>query len=375
MKAREPKLYLAFPDGVLHYVCAECTALCCRGQGIGGSLKREMGHLLKLYPLLGTLAVRRRGNIVEFTNPTSGCQFLQSDLRCAIEVKHGKAYKPGVCVLFPFNRLGRIGRTVTIRPHFLCPLRLVVPARPGEVEGTHERVIEAVRETALVDESFHDRVPAFRLHPSERAGSVVAREECFRQACADGIGSRTFQQTLQSQLDEPSMLEAFVRRALALLGANAVLGSDEADPIDHVFHALAPALRLDMLHLGEPAILKALALGEAMVRSSLRLVSRIPTPQTVQSLLESISPALRLLARDTEPLRLPSVKRVKIPAFGDPAMTFAMFTAHRRAERGTPVLEALEQSVKPEMSAADRSVLLFELGMRAEAMRPQRKKG
>ena len=42
-------LFFAFPDGVYHYVCAECTALCCRGQGFGGSLEREMRTLLQIY--------------------------------------------------------------------------------------------------------------------------------------------------------------------------------------------------------------------------------------------------------------------------------------------------------------------------------------
>jgi hypothetical protein len=41
-----PELFFAFPDGVYDYKCAECTALCCKGHGFGGSLDREMRSLL-----------------------------------------------------------------------------------------------------------------------------------------------------------------------------------------------------------------------------------------------------------------------------------------------------------------------------------------
>ena len=35
----QPEIFFAFPDGVFHHVCAECTALCCRGQGFAGIKK------------------------------------------------------------------------------------------------------------------------------------------------------------------------------------------------------------------------------------------------------------------------------------------------------------------------------------------------
>jgi hypothetical protein len=72
----ETPLYMAFPDGVFHYVCAECTALCCRGDGFGGSLKREMPVLLTLYPALGSAVVSRQGSRLTFGTPAGGCFFL-----------------------------------------------------------------------------------------------------------------------------------------------------------------------------------------------------------------------------------------------------------------------------------------------------------
>jgi hypothetical protein len=57
-------LYMAFADGVYHYVCAECNALCCRGQGFGGNLKREIQPLFNHYPALESMAYMRKGNFV-----------------------------------------------------------------------------------------------------------------------------------------------------------------------------------------------------------------------------------------------------------------------------------------------------------------------
>ena len=170
-------LYFAFPDGAYHYVCAECTALCCRGQGFAGSLQREMRQLLTIYPALGSAATSRQGDIITFATPSGRCHFLDGDNLCRIEKEHGKALKPGVCGLFPFNVFTRIGDVVAISPHFMCPLRLQIPARPGRVEGTHARIETAVRESALLDRAYVEAhmVPS-RLHPALDADSVLERE-------------------------------------------------------------------------------------------------------------------------------------------------------------------------------------------------------
>ena len=55
-------------------------------------------------------------------------------------------------------------------------------------------------------------------------------------------------------------------------------------------------------------------------------------------------------------------------------MTFAMFAAHRLAEQGAPVLEALEESFREGLSTADRSVLLIELGARTDRATVRRKR-
>ena len=54
----------------------------------------------------------RRGNLIFVQSPRGSCYFIGEDNLCAIEQRHGKELKPGVCVLFPFNRLGRLGNDV-----------------------------------------------------------------------------------------------------------------------------------------------------------------------------------------------------------------------------------------------------------------------
>src|SRR5262244_2113350 len=143
IKPRHPasaELYMAFPDGVFHYVCAECNALCCRGDGFGGSLEKEFKPLFRIYPALESLVTFRKGDDIHLSNPRGRCIMLDDDRLCRIEKEHGKQIKPAVCTLFPFNSFVRIGNDVAITPHFLCPLRVQVPARPNEVEGTHAKI-------------------------------------------------------------------------------------------------------------------------------------------------------------------------------------------------------------------------------------------
>ena len=147
-------IFFAFPDGVFHHVCAECTALCCRGQGFAGSLKREMNFIFKNYPPLASLVTEREGDVVTVATPAGSCFFLRKDNLCQIELDHGRARKPGICLLFPFNDFSRIGNTLVVAPHFMCPLRLNLPAAPGSVEGTHANVAKAIQETTMGDADY-----------------------------------------------------------------------------------------------------------------------------------------------------------------------------------------------------------------------------
>src|SRR5437764_772500 len=86
MLSDSPDLYFAFPDGVLHHACPECTALCCRGQGFAGSAKREMNFIFKNYPQFGGMVQEREGDVVTCATPMGRCFFLRDDNLCQIEV-------------------------------------------------------------------------------------------------------------------------------------------------------------------------------------------------------------------------------------------------------------------------------------------------
>lgn len=366
---------MAFPDGVFHYVCAECTALCCRGQGFAGSLKREMPALLSIYPLLGRAAVSRQGSMVSFGTPLGRCFFLDEDNLCRIEKDHGKSLKPGVCSLFPFNRFARIGDVVAVFPHFMCPIRLCVPAQPGQVEGAHAAVESAARASGLLDREYVESyIPSVGLHASLDAEAVVKRELSFREACSRSIGQESFYETLKKESAARGDLEDFIRRASKVLGLEADSEPRKRDGIDDLLLALAPSHRISLLHTSSEAILRDLAIGELIVRQMAPL-STIPISlQGVNSLLSNVSPAVRLLARADEKLELASNANLKSAPFGDADMALSAFAALRKISGGTGVLQALEQAIKPGMPISDRSALLIQLGTQLEHTRLKRAK-
>ena len=96
-----------------------------------------MRQLLTLHPAVGTTATSRHGDVVTFSDAE---RWLPLPRR-GQPVPHPKGRWQGSqagasCTVFPFNSFSRIQKTVVVSPHFLCPLRLQVPARPGEVDGS-----------------------------------------------------------------------------------------------------------------------------------------------------------------------------------------------------------------------------------------------
>jgi hypothetical protein len=356
-------LYFAFPDGVFHYACAECTALCCRGQGFAGNLGREMGQLLEIYPELKSMAVGRRGELVSFATPAGRCHFLDGDDRCRIEKQLGKSLKPGVCSLFPFNSFTRIGRTVAIRPHFMCPLRLQVPARPGHVEGTHALLEPATRESALLEPGYVDAyIPPERLHPSETAASVLAREKAFCGLCSRSLGHGTFREVLFSASADPLQLQAHATRAARLLGLDVPSKAASRDDLDDLLLALAPSLRLYLLRLSGEGILRALALSEVVLRRVAPLTQGALTPQGAHQTITAVLPALHLLACADEPVDIPRRAGKHVPPFGDAEMIFAGHVILSSGESAGGITDLLESAMAPIADVADRTALLVELG-------------
>lgn len=80
--------------------------------------------------------MNRIGDVITVAMPLGRCAFLDDDRLCRIHKDHGTSLKPGMCVVFPLNLLRTIGPVVTVAPVFgLCPLRLQLPPRPGDVDG------------------------------------------------------------------------------------------------------------------------------------------------------------------------------------------------------------------------------------------------
>lgn len=370
-----PELYFAFPEGSLQYVCEECDALCCRGQGFAGSLKREMGPLLQIYPTLGAFATDRRGDEVTFTTPAGRCFFLQDDRLCRIHLEHGLALKPAVCRAFPFNRLVRIGTTVAVAPHFMCPLRLVSPARPEEVESAYDRVAWNLRESGLLaapealSGAERPRLPA-----GVTARAAVAREVQLRERCAAALGRGTFRSVLEAAAADPAAFRAAPPRVLSLLGCAEPAG--EPDEIDAVLLAIAPALRLSLLPLPADGMLLALAAAEGLVRSAGSLSGRTPTPQAAWSIAAGAMPLLLLLGRGDAPVGLrPGSRPPRLPPFGGARSALAAYTFLRLGAGPAGTLELLERAAEETGDLVERTVLLRRLGEIVERTRPRRAGG
>ena len=350
-------IFFAFPDGVFHHVCAECTALCCRGQGFAGSLKREMNFVFRNYPPLASLVTEREGDIVTVATPTGRCFFLRNDNLCQIELDHGRARKPGICLLFPFNDFSRIGNTLVVAPHFMCPLRLNLPAAPGMVEGTHANVAKAIKETNLGEADYvRGFVGTAKLPPGKSASEVLDREREFCNRCTESLGKARFHDVLAESSEDSSALWAFRKRVAKLLGWTVPAQQDSRDALDDILIASAPAYRVESLHLSDEALLRFLTLSELLVRRVFSISIGAPTLQGVYGVIEDMRPALRLLAWGD---KKPPLKKVslKSPEFGDSNLVdSAQKFLNWMPVKG--VLPALEKALPTKFSAADRIVVI-----------------
>lgn len=371
-----PDLYFAFPDGVLNYVCAECTALCCKGFGFGGSLERHVRSLFILYPELETTVVSRNADIVEMTTPQTGCHFLEHDNHCGIEYRHGKAAKPGVCSLFPFNVLRRMGPAIVVLPHYLCPLRVVVPPSPGAVEGTHSRLVRAVAESGMLGlDGRGTHLPSVPLRPGASFREVVSAEVAFRNAGSAALGERRFLDVVRDFASDPSAFDGEVRRSAGILGLRPFDRTNVRDRLDDVLLTLAPTIRLEYLRLSPDGVLRALALTELFVRTEAGLSDRMFEPQVTYRSATARRPAVQILAHGDEPLALKRKLPAKAPPVGDPQLTFAAFLAMRGLANGAGVATAFESAAKDMLSTSDRISLVMSIGAQVDPLLARRRDG
>jgi hypothetical protein len=352
-----PDIFFAFPDGVLHHVCAECTAICCRGQGFAGNLNREMKFIFQIYPQLSSLVTEREANVVTCATPAGRCFFLRNDNLCQIEIDHGREKKPGVCLLFPFNDFSRIGKTVVVSPHFMCPLRLNLPAAPGRVEGTHAVLEKSIRDTAMLESGYVDgHMGKADLPPGRNAGEILKREIAFRDLCGDALGRARFREVLDDSSADPAALRVFRKRVTKLLSWSTPPESEKRDTMDDMLLAIGSALRIEALHLTDEGLLRVLALSEMLARRVYVMSQGPATLQGIYGVVEDMRPALRLLAWADD---APTMKKVplKSPEFGDPDLvSSAQKFLNWMPSKG--VLPALERVFDRKFSAADRTVLI-----------------
>lgn len=362
------KIYMPFPDGVFHYVCRECTMVCCyRSAEFDGSFRQEISQLIQLYPAMEIMAIQRRGDVVKFATPSGRCYFLEEDHRCGIEVRHGKEMKPTACRVFPFNNYSRLGKSFVVGLNFLCPLRLQVPARSGEVEGTHATIEAQLRESPYLRGSYFESLKQLSLGPQQKAQEVLKEEVRFRDACSLALGASGFADTLRDAAEEPGKLDSFVEWAAGLLSLDLSLRPAARDHIDDLLLSLASMLRLNSLFLPAGKRLRVLALSELALRRLLTLAGEHPagqadaaTPKGAFEILSRVAPALHLLAIADEPVTAPKRGMKNVPQFGVPEMTFAAFEVLRAAGRDESIAGVLEENLVT-LSLSDRMALLMDL--------------
>ncbi|MEK6334838.1 MAG: hypothetical protein AABM67_07815 [Acidobacteriota bacterium] len=333
-----------------------------------------MRTLYRIYPQIESMALRRTVDQITFATTADGCIMLDTDNFCRIEKELGKDKKPNICNLFPFNAFARIGKTVTVSPHFLCPLRAVLPARPGEVRGTHSLVEEDIRKSQILDEAYiKAAVSPLRIHPSLSEAATLKIEEQFRDLCSEALGKHSFREVLNEASMDAASLQAFATRAAQIMGLRVAKDPGPRDHIDDLLLAYAPVNRLGRLSLGPEAILRALAVAEFTVRWVWSDATKQPGLQGVANTVSQFAAIQMLLAHGDEPFDFGKISQKSLSMQG-PEITFAAFYAARQATSPLGLLAALDQAIEPSMSIADRSVFLLQLGSQMETVKSRKKR-
>jgi len=316
-----------------------------------------MNFIFKNYPPLASLVTEREGDVVTVATPAGRCFFLRNDNLCQIELDHGRARKPGICLLFPFNDFSRIGNTLVVAPHFMCPLRLNLPASPGKVEGTHASVAKAIQETAMGEADYvRGFVGTAKLPTGRTAQEILQRERSFRDMCGEALGRAKFRDVVEENSASPAELRSFRKRVAKLLSWSVPAQTEDRDGIDDILIASASAYRLESLYHTDEGLLRFLTLAELMARRVYQMSLSPATLQGVYGVIEDMRPALRLLAWDDEQ---PPLKKVvlKTPEFGDTKlMASAQKFLNLMPSRG--VIPALEKAFGPKFTADERMVIV-----------------
>jgi hypothetical protein len=359
-------LLFAFPDGVLDYSCSECNGLCCRGHTITENIMNKQSRLFQIYPALESAVIGINGTIVDLCSP-SKCFFLDDNNLCRIEKTHGKEYKFSVCRIFPFNSFAKINNVILITPNYLCPLRLKLPAMPGEVAGTYQELRCDILNSGLLDNIS----TLSTFHATENPYEFLQREMNFCDLCNKRLGKYRFRETLDEITKDKNDLRIFLNRALGVLRIKDTTNIRDMDLIDNQLHTISPQLRLTMHRLSPEARIRALLLYEVILRRLSSLGKGSKSLKEAFRIFTALSPMLRLLARYSERVSVPLSYENSVslpPKIKYGPLVQAAYAAVLYAKKGKTTMEVIENALEPEISPALRSAFLGEFARWLEGL-------
>lgn len=162
-----------FNDDAIGYDCAACEGKCCRQNG-DLHLNND-ADLVNIQAISGN-AIHVFGNSLDNPSTTTvklsntECFYLADDFRCSIEVEHGREKKPLNCILFPFNRLITINKTIYVDAAPSCPISSSFADSSTAHRVSHEELHANIR---LIEERLgsYDEYKAhsFAISPEEHA--------------------------------------------------------------------------------------------------------------------------------------------------------------------------------------------------------------
>ncbi len=342
------QFYFTFPDGMLDYDCARCTALCCRGQGLSAHAERELVPLLRREPGLAVWTTGRNGSIVRFTTPAGRCMFLDPTDRCSIERDSGRELKPSLCRAFPFNRVSVLGDTWVVAPHLLCPMSLR-PAKHRDAAGNHERVAAELLADGWVDQPFSK----VALHASETPAQWLRAEAELRDACARALESRTPTPIWDELCDDDTRL---VTEVAELFG----LRTQSSDPnLERHVLALAPVWSSGSARLTARMRRRLVVLARLLVGEALRVGTAPVTLQSCDTFVAQRYGLLELLAQADQPM-----PEGLLPDSGHADTMLAAALIDQAARKGATILSALRAGCSG-LAVTDRYALAQSLAQLA----------
>lgn len=181
-------VYLAFPDGLLHYDCVSCKAQCCRGHGYQLNAAREVQYQLRANPTVRFFVNPCDAHAAHYhvSNAAPSCFFLTSDDRCGIQVQHGFDAKPSTCRFFPFNGLFVVDRYLVVHPHLsLCPIEVVAGGQRSACSN-HESILDVMASYGI-DQHVHERQPVVGVNTG-----LIVLEKAIRQLSEQHFASGSF---------------------------------------------------------------------------------------------------------------------------------------------------------------------------------------